>query len=166
MPNSVSTQEMGDTLEATAAHLLRFLMGMFPLKRPVTIEWRNLRTTAGLANWKDYQVVLSRLLVIDHDRLSSTLKHEYAHLLAIDRDGPSGRGHGPSWRKAMADLGEEPTVRHRYECHRNESRQVVLYRCAACGVLIQRRRRLPRGKKFFHRGCDGEILFVTRQPLP
>lgn len=148
-----------------AISLIEELQTRYPLKRRVTLEWRELRTTAGLANWAQYRIILSRQLMTDADRLERTLKHEYAHLLAVDRHGRRAAGHGAAWKQAMHDLGETPEVCHTYDCRRNESRQVVVYRCAKCLEAFERRRRLPRGRKFLHFGCGGEVQFVRREAI-
>lgn len=121
------------------------------------LVWKNLRVSAGIAKYHERTIVLSKLLVIDEDRLSSTLKHEYAHLLAVARHGRRAAGHGWYWKEAMLDLGEEPEVRHCYPVIRNGQRQEVGYRCRRCGSLLTRVRKLPRGRRYYHVSCGGSL---------
>ncbi len=156
-------------LDLSARTQVALLFERHPLHASPGIEWRNYRTTAGTAEYQRGVISLSRSLIIDEERLRDTILHEYAHLLAFQRFGVKGKGHGPAWREAMAELGAEPEVRHQYECQRNEKRQIVIYRCIRCGKQIQRRRRLPRRTTFVHLKCGGRIKFlesVVATPQP
>ena len=143
-----------------AESMLTELSGSYPLKSQAKLVWRNYRVAAGKAYLEIGTIGLSRILVTDHERLRSTLLHEYAHLLAFERSPRNGRGHGPVWHKAMRDLGEEPTVRHKYEVERNQARQLVIYRCVGCGAELPRKRRLPKRRAFVHATCGAPIKFV------
>ena len=143
-----------------AEQLLADALARHPIKPP-KLEWREYRTTAGRAHFDHWAITLSMFVLRDPDQVRDTLLHEYAHLLAFHRHGKNGRGHGSAWQQAMADLGLPPEVKHRYQCQRNLPRQMVVYRCAACGVAIQRARRLPRRRRYTHAGCGGEIVFVS-----
>lgn len=155
------TPEIGEA----AVRLLEQLLSTFPLRRPLAIHWRNLRVTAGIAYHRDNRIALSRLVLTDLERLDETVRHEYAHLLAVVRHGPSAAGHTPEWRQAMLDLGLEPRVHHTYEVRRNRPRQQVAYRCQRCGCLILRRRRLPRRRRYVHAGCGGQVRFAWTRPV-
>lgn len=150
--------------EMLARAILAEASARFPLRRPVHLEWRNYRTTAGLAQYRSNSIFLARHLLRDRESLRATLLHEYAHLLAFQRHGRKGVGHGTAWRKAMEDLGQTPEVRHSLDCRRNEIRQVVVLQCATCGAEFIRARMLNRRRKYFHVGCGGAIQFVRRQP--
>lgn len=143
-----------------AGTLLASLCARFPLGYRPKLIWKNLRVTAGLAYFKTGEIALSRILITDEERLRSTLIHEYAHLLAVARHGRRATGHGPAWRHAMMDLGEQPTVRHCYPVERNRARQSVGYVCAKCGQTLVRSRRLPRRRKYVHAACGGPIRFA------
>jgi predicted SprT family Zn-dependent metalloprotease len=145
-------------LHALALRLVAEMSGRFAVRVP-TLEWRRYRTTAGMAHYDRWAISLSVHVLVDEERLRDTLVHEFAHLLAYSRHGEAGRGHGHPWRAAMIELGASPETKHRYPCRRNRPRQVVVYRCTACSVLIRRARRLPRRRKFVHVGCGGEITF-------
>lgn len=132
----------------------------FPLSRPVSLEWRRFRTTAGVAVYNRNVIGLSINLLGEDERLRSTLVHEYAHLLAYDRFGRAGANHGPAWRAAMRDLGAEPIVRHSWECARNTPRTMAVYRCRKCNAEFRRLRILRRRVK--HATCGGLVDFVGK----
>jgi len=145
-------------------------MRSHPLKARPAIVWKkSLRVTAGMAYFKVNTIGLSDILLTDEDRLSATLVHEYAHLLAFDRHGRKGAGHGEPWRQAMRDLGAEPQRTHCYEVQRNARRQQVTYVCQRCGAQIMRSRRLPRFRRYVHVDCGGglrlaSVKSVTNRP--
>jgi len=133
------------------------LCAAFPLGYRPALEWRPFRTTAGMAYYRRRAIGLGARILTTPDRVTDTLVHEYAHLLAFVRHGARGVGHGPPWGQAMRDLGAEPRVRHTYEAARNVPRQSVLYRCLRCGAGIERRRRLPKGGAYVHARCGGAL---------
>jgi len=145
---------------ALAQRELDRLCAEFPMGYRPSLEWRPFRTTAGMAYYRRKAIGLGASVLTTPERLIDTLIHEYAHLLAYARHGQAGRGHGAGWQRAMIDLGVEPRVRHTYEVARNASRQVVTYRCVRCGSSIERRRRLPRGRKYVHAQCGGGLKLV------
>jgi SprT protein len=146
-----------------AESLLDDLGQRLPLGYRPTLRWRRLRVSAGLAHFREGAISLSVEILTTKERLADTLLHEYAHLLAFARHGAAGKGHGPAWRQAMADVGLPAVVRHRYEVRRNSRRQVVLYACARCGVQIERSRRFARGRLYRHVDCGGAIVLVRVQ---
>ena len=146
-----------DFLHSLAEDCLDTLMRSHPLPRRPKIEWRGYRTTAGTANANTFTIALSKHVLDDADKLRSTFVHEYAHLLAFARFGRRGLNHGPAWQQAMRDLGADPQVYHRYDCQRNQPRQIVEYTCSNCGIVIPRKRKLPRNRKYLHRNCGGTI---------
>lgn len=156
---------MTHPFDQEARCLLAELHARFPTRRPPMLEWRAYRTTAGTAHYDRWAIGLSRQLICDGERLRDTLLHEYAHLLAFDRAGKAGRGHGPAWREAMADLGLSAEVVHRYECRRNRPRRRVVYACRSCGMEIVRLRLLPKRRQYIHAGCGGGIAFVRVELL-
>ncbi len=149
-----------DQIQTLAEQLLDEVYQRFPIASCPLIEWRKYRTTAGTAHFFERKIALSALILTTEERLRTTLLHEYAHLLAFHRHGKRGRGHGPAWRQAMADLGLPPEVHHRLDCKRNQSQQVVLYRCARCHEIFERRRRMPARRRYIHINCGGAIQFV------
>jgi predicted SprT family Zn-dependent metalloprotease len=156
-----------ENLDQYAASLLADLCARFPMGYVPALRWKNLRVTAGTAYYKTGEIVLSRTLLCTTERLDNTLKHEYAHLLAVKRHGRKAAGHGVHWKQAMADLGLQPVVRHTYEVQRNQPRQKVEYRCDRCGHTFTRSRRLPRRRKYFHVHCGGPIkLMQVQRAMP
>jgi predicted SprT family Zn-dependent metalloprotease len=152
-------------LRALAEETLDRLCEGFPMDyRPVLI-WKGMRVSAGMAYFQKGSIGLSIPLLDSEERLISTLKHEYAHLLAYSRHGRKGTGHGIHWRNAMVELGEKPEVHHRYEVERNKPRQEVLYVCKKCGALIPRNRRLPKRRKYLHAACGGPIALQGVKPI-
>lgn len=140
---------------------LAVLCGEFPMKKTPRIVWRKYRTTAGMASYVKQEIMLSSIVLNEAPKLISTLRHEYAHLLAFDRVGSKGRGHGIAWQTAMRDLGLEPKVTHRYEVKRNIPRQVVIYQCVKCKFTFERKRRLTTNKRFIHRDCGGNVKIIN-----
>lgn len=148
------------SLEQFADRLLDRLCAEFPLGYRPPICWKKLRVTAGLAHTSEGKITLSLILLDTHEKIERTLKHEYAHLLAVARHGRRASGHGKHWRQAMTDLGEPAEVYHRYPAQRNQSRQRVGYVCERCGATIVRKRRLPGRRKYLHARCGGAVRFA------
>jgi SprT protein len=147
-----------DALRAFADSLLQDLCVRFPMGYVPDLTWNpRLRVTAGVAYYKKGAIALSPKVLATEEKLENTLKHEYAHLLAVHRHGRRGTGHGRAWRQAMADLGIEPKVTHAYDVKRNKARQSVAYECARCGVSFNRKRRLPKTRKYVHARCGGDL---------
>ena len=144
-------------LEASSHELLDRLCAAHPIGEAPRLVWKNLRVSAGIAKYRPPTIVLSRILLTDGERMESTLRHEYAHLLAVHRHGKRAAGHGRWWQEAMRELGCEPRVRHDYEVERNGRRQEVGYRCKRCGALITRGRRLTKGRSYYHVPCGGAL---------
>ncbi|MBL8087314.1 MAG: SprT-like domain-containing protein [Chthonomonas sp.] len=149
-------------LDEEAREILCSLLHTHPLGKPITLRWRNYRTTAGTAEFTTFTISLSKTLMTDAERLRSTLVHEYAHLLAFARHGLRGRGHGPAWRQAMVDLGETPTVRHRYDCQRNRTRHLHIYVCVRCREQFKRGRLFSRGRVYIHKDCGGKLNYLQK----
>jgi predicted SprT family Zn-dependent metalloprotease len=159
----------GSGLDRFAADLLADLTQRHPLPYQPRVEWRNYRVTAGMAYWKLGVIGLSKQVLTSTEQVTVTLTHEYAHLLAVSRAGSKAANHGPHWQQAMRDLGAEPVVRHTYDVTRNQPRQVAVYRCVKCGSEFERKRRLPKRRKYVHRDCGGGLKFVALKrisPLP
>lgn len=67
-----------------------------------TFDFDRAKRRAGLCNYTDKRITVSRYLVarFDDDETHQTLLHEVAHALA----GPQA-GHGPEWKRIARDLG-------------------------------------------------------------
>lgn len=153
---------MTPALKARAEALLDELCAKHPIcPRPI-IKWKSMRVSAGMAYYRDWAIGLSTQLITDEHRLELTLKHEYAHLMAVARHGRKGTGHSAPWRQAMIELGLDPKVRHDYPVERNKPRSAVMYRCDRCGEEFQRTRKLPSGRQYRHVGCGGVVKFTAR----
>lgn len=144
-------------LRAAAIQELAHLVATFPLGYPPVLHWKPYRVTAGMAYYRKGAIGLSPYVLKDEAAVLETLRHEYAHLLAVARHGPKAANHGPHWQRAMRDLGLEPKVRHNFEVERNTPRQRVTYRCLGCGAAIERARRLPTRRKYVHARCGGDL---------
>ncbi len=150
--------------EFAAAELDRLWM-LFPLNQKPVIEWKSLRVSAGIAYFRIYKIGLSHRVLQSQEAVKETLGHEYAHLLAYDRFGAKGTGHGAAWQQAMRDIGLEPKVRHNMDVERNSPRQVVVYVCGKCGENFPRKRRFQRGRRYLHVKCGGVLRLKHVQPL-
>lgn len=154
------------TLQDLAPTILDEAMALHPLPARPNLEWSGrLRTTAGLAVFPTQTIRLSRVVLDDAEKLRATLLHEYAHLLAVHREGPRGVGHGPAWRRAMLDLGESPRRCHDYPVERRPRPRPYGYRCQRCGAEMSRARPLDPRRRYVHTGCGGGLRSVARGTL-
>lgn len=147
-------------LRAFAASLLDDLQIRFPLRKEPHLVWKAMRVSAGIAHYRKWEIRLSTSILDDEAKVRDTLIHEYAHLLAVERNGPREAGHGKGWQLAMRDLGAEPSVRHSYPVERNQKRQRVVYRCQKCGTEFSRARRLPSRRHYVHATCGGGLRLL------
>jgi SprT protein len=144
-------------LKQVAAEALNEAMARHPLPYVPHVIWKAYRVTAGMAYYRTGAIGLSTRVLRTPEAVRETLLHEYAHLLAVHRDGKRAANHGEFWRTAMRDLGLEPQVRHSYEVERNVPRQRVTYVCLRCGKPFVRARRLPKRQRYVHRDCGGDL---------
>lgn len=151
-------------LAEMADDLLRQCAIRFPMSKVPDLYWRKLPRSAGHANHRVWRIVLSCQVIQTEEQLSTTLRHEYAHLLAIDRHGIGAAGHGREWRNCMVEMGLPPERTHRYGTVKSSTRRVV-YRCEKCGTLLERNRALARNRIWVHAKCNGRLVFVeTKRP--
>ena len=130
--------------------------------RPV-IHWKGLRVTAGQAFPTKGIIGLSYRVLKTEADVRTTLIHEYAHLLAVFREGLGAGNHGRAWKQAMKDLGEPPEIYHRLPVERSEPKNPKSYRCAKCGFEFVRARALPSHRTYQHRDCGGAIEAIPPQ---
>jgi predicted SprT family Zn-dependent metalloprotease len=73
-----------------------------------------------------------------------TLLHELAHLVAFERAGRRRiKPHGREWRRACRELGiPDESAGHRLELPSRTIRRRWAYICPACGVRLERVRRM------------------------
>jgi predicted SprT family Zn-dependent metalloprotease len=69
-----------------------------------TFAFDNAKTRAGLCNYTDQRISVSRYLAgrYEDDEIHQVLLHEIAHAIAGSR-----AGHGPNWKSVAAGLGYE-----------------------------------------------------------
>lgn len=147
-----------------AVQLLQECLAHHPMSRPPNLVWRKLPRSAGHANHREWRIVLSCSVLQTPEQVTTTLKHEYAHLLAVDRFGISAAGHGLHWKNCMIELGLAPERTHRYETVRNRTR-VVIYKCSKCGATLERNRALARNRVWVHSKCKGRLLLIENRRL-
>ncbi len=114
----------------------------------VSVCWNpGLRTTAGLASWRERRIILNpKLVEFSAGEVQKTLRHELAHLLAQHRAGRSRiEAHGPEWRAACEDLGipNEPRC-HDLPFKRRKVGRKFFYACPECSTVLARVRPLRR----------------------
>ena len=112
----------------------------------VSVCWNpGLRTTAGLASWRERRIILNpKLLEFSAGEVQKTLRHELAHLLAQHRAGRCRiEAHGTEWRSACEDLGipNEPRC-HDIPFKRRKIGRKFFYACPACSTVLARVRPL------------------------
>lgn len=152
-------------LRTVAEDILTDLFGRFPMSYRPRIAWKAMRVSAGMAYYRTGVIGLSSRILDTEEKLRSTLIHEYAHLLAVDRHGKKAANHGLYWQHTMHELGAEPIVRHKYDVERNQPKQKVTYRCTKCGKLIERARRLPKRRRYIHATCGGGLKLHTVEKI-
>ena len=114
----------------------------------VFVSWNpGLRTTAGLASWRERRIILNpKLLEVSAAEVQRTLRHELAHLLAQHRAGRRRiDAHGGEWREACRDLG----IPNESRCHdlpfkRRRVERKFFYACPECHSILARVRPLSR----------------------
>ena len=74
------------------------------LDRSWTFRFDNAKTRAGLCNYTDKRISVSKYLAsrYEDDEIHQVLLHEVAHAIAGTR-----AGHGPKWKAVAKDLGYE-----------------------------------------------------------
>lgn len=114
----------------------------------VSVCWNpGLRTTAGLASWRERRIILNpKLVEVSATEVQRTLRHELAHLLAQHRAGRCRiDAHGPEWKKACVDLGIPNEARcHDLPFKRRKIGRKFFYACPECSVVLARVRPLRR----------------------
>ena len=119
------------------------------LAERVRVVWNSrMRTTAGLASYQRWEVILNPALQkISQEEIDKTLRHELAHLLARDRSGRKRiTPHGAEWRQACIDLGIPNESRtHQLPFVRRRQQRKFFYCCPFCKETLSRVRK-PRRK--------------------
>ena len=114
----------------------------------VSVCWNPLlRTTAGLASWRERRIILNpKLLEVSAAEVQRTLRHELAHLLAQHEAGRKRiDAHGPEWRAACRALGIPNEARcHELPFKRRRVERKHFYACPECRAVLARVRPLAR----------------------
>lgn len=75
------------------------------------LVWRKMKNCAGIYHFKDSSITLSKTLLTNSARLTSTLAHEMAHAATHLLDACPNDRHGPVWQKwARIGRARYPTV--------------------------------------------------------
>lgn len=108
----------------------------------VAVFWNpSLRTTAGMASWKERRIILNpKLVEVSAAEVQRTLRHELAHLLAQHRAGRRRvDAHGPEWKQACADLGIPNEARcHALPFKKRKVQRKYFYACPECATVLAR----------------------------
>jgi SprT protein len=117
------------------------------IARELRVAWNpRLKTTAGLADYRQKLISLNPRLSEYPTEIDRTLRHELAHILAQFRAGRRRiLPHGSEWRQACRDLGISDEKR----CHNlpfpvSERVRRYLYSCPGCRRDYPRVRRIKR----------------------
>jgi len=143
-----------DPILGEVARRMARKVGCRHLAEVLSVQWNpRLRTTAGLANYRNRTITLNpRLVVVDPQEIQRTLFHELAHLVAQERSGRRRIDpHGDEWRKACRDLGIPGESRcHNLPFKRIRMTRKYFYRCRFCGQGLSRVRKLRRKSACIH----------------
>jgi SprT protein len=142
-PNTQTDPEM-----SAWCHEQALLFGKIDLANKVSVSWNpRMRSTAGRAKWPACEIELNpKLKEFGDEEIQRTLKHEFAHLLAHERNKYRRiEPHGREWRMACADLG----IPHERVCHtlpltKRSLKRKFAYSCPSCGAIIYRVRAIRR----------------------
>lgn len=79
-----------------------YLAPAHPFDRPWSFRFDNAKRRAGLCNYTDRRITVSRYLAakFDDDEIHQVLLHEIAHALAGSR-----AAHGPEWKRIAREIG-------------------------------------------------------------
>ncbi|MDX2066129.1 MAG: SprT-like domain-containing protein [Fimbriimonadaceae bacterium] len=166
-PHRLTAEERArlNAFEGPILAKLAELRASHPVRFEVTVTWKALRVSAGLARWRIGEIVLSARVLRELPDVIETLVHEYAHLYAVDRYGPAAANHGPAWQAAMRAMGYPPIVRHKLPVERKPRERRFQYPCARCGFILHRVQPLRSDRVYLHLGCGGEFRQLNAQTL-
>lgn len=139
---AASTTSRDDAALTAQARELLLALGCDKLAARVRVRWNaRMRTTAGLANYRDALVTLNpKLAQFGDAEIDKTLRHELAHLLAHFHTGRRRIApHGAEWKQACRDLGLPDEKRcHNLPLQRRNIARKHIYRCENCRQEIRR----------------------------
>ena len=112
----------------------------------VTVWWNGrLQTTAGTADSVKYRIDLNpKLARLGHEVVDRILRHELAHLVAVDRNRHYRiQPHGDEWKLACSDLGiPGEKASHSLPIDDERQRAKYAYRCPNCSLVVERKRKM------------------------
>ncbi|NND71646.1 MAG: SprT-like domain-containing protein [Rhodothermales bacterium] len=115
----------------------------------VTVWWNpRLKTTAGTADSQRCRIDLNpKLIPLGVPAVNQILRHELAHLVAVDRHRDRHISpHGFEWKRACDDLGiPGERASHSLPLASPEAAPRYAYRCPHCRLVVRRQRRMSRG---------------------
>lgn len=146
--SSVITDEKSDPGMTVWCQEQARAFGLPELARKVTVIWNpRMRTTAGRAWWPSRQIEINpKLKEFSDTEVWRTLKHEFAHLLAYERNSRRQIDpHGIEWQNACCELGiAGENARHSLPLKSRRLKRKYAYACPCCLVIIKRVRPIRR----------------------
>jgi SprT protein len=147
-PTHKKTDTHTDREMSAWCHEQALFFGHENLANKVSVSWNpHMRSTAGRAKWPACEIELNpKLKEFGDEEIQRTLKHEFAHLLAYERNKYRRiEPHGREWRTACADL----KIPHERVCHtlpltKRSLKRKFAYSCPSCGAIIYRVREIRR----------------------
>ena len=122
-------------------------------------------TRLGSYRWYGSDPLSIRLqFAQEPELLRQTLLHEVAHFLDHQTRPDRSRyrqPHGDRWQHwyrligGRTDRSASPVL-----SRLRQQRLKPVARCRRCGVVIERLRRLPRGRRWLHAGCGGALVVL------
>lgn len=133
------------------------------------IEWGQRGTCAGRASWRQNQISLNPVLLIENRDafIREIVPHEVAHLINRALHGPAVKPHGREWQSVMVALGLSPTRCHKFDVSnarvRTERRHTYRCKCTSHSVSQRVINRILRGAIYRCCHCGSAIEPVDSQ---
>ncbi len=127
------------------------------------IEWGQRGTCAGRACWRQNQISLNPVLLIENRDtfIHEIVPHEVAHLINRALHGPAVKPHGREWQSVMVALGQSPTRCHKFDVSnarvRTERRYAYRCKCTSHSVGQRVQNRILRGAIYKCCHCGSAI---------
>jgi predicted SprT family Zn-dependent metalloprotease len=91
-----------------------------------------------------------------------TVRHEFAHLLAVSIEG--AKGHGAVWKRYAKLLGSNGDPYHSFEKVEHEVRRTRTVKaacdCTQHDITVRRANMMRAGRKYMCRACKGRLRLV------
>lgn len=133
------------------------------------IDWGQRGTCAGRASWRQNQISLNSVLLIENrdEFIREIVPHEVAHLINRALHGPMVKPHGSEWRSVMVALGQTPNRCHNFDVSnarvRTERRHTCRCKCTSHSVSQRVINRILRGAIYKCCHCGSAIEPVDSQ---